>query len=61
MKMIKNTVNWLFKNISDITSLLGAAAITYAAFLLHLIIGFTVLGAFLLLISYFTRANKGGE
>ncbi|MFT8852728.1 MAG: hypothetical protein ABF901_00965 [Leuconostoc suionicum] len=61
MKMIKNTVNWLFKNISDITSLLGAAAITYAAFLLHLIIGFAVLGAFLLLISYFTRSNKGGE
>ncbi|OQJ73337.1 hypothetical protein BMS77_02120 [Leuconostoc pseudomesenteroides] len=59
--MIKNTVNWLFKNISDITSLLGAAAITYAAFLLNLIIGFAVLGAFLLLISYFTRSNKGGE
>ena len=59
--MIKNTVNWLFKNISDITSLLGAAAITYAAFLLHLIVGVVVLGAFLLLISYFTRSNKGGE
>ncbi len=59
--MIKNTVNWLFKNISDITSLLGAAAITYAAFFLHLIVGFVVLGAFLLLISYFTRSNKGGE
>ncbi|MBZ5968976.1 hypothetical protein [Leuconostoc gasicomitatum] len=61
MKMIKNTVAWLFKNISDITSLLGAAAITYAAFLLHLIAGFAVLGAFLLLISVFTRHNKGGE
>jgi len=59
--MIKNTANWLFKNISDITSLFGAAAITYAAFLLHLIVGFVVLGAFLLLISYFTRSNKGGE
>ncbi|WP_273728955.1 hypothetical protein [Leuconostoc mesenteroides] len=61
MKIIKSTVNWLFKNISDITSLMGAAAITYAAFLLHLIVGFVVLGAFLLLISYFTRSNKGGE
>lgn len=47
--------NWLIKNISDITSVLGAAAITYAAFLVHIIIGFTVLGVFLLVMSWLTR------
>lgn len=49
------------KYISDISSILGAAAITLAAFLLHIIAGFVVLGAFLLLVSWFTRDIKGGE
>ncbi|CUR63448.1 hypothetical protein C122C_0810 [Leuconostoc gelidum subsp. gasicomitatum] len=49
------------KYISDISSVLGAAAITLAAFLLHIIVGFIVLGVFLLAISWFTREIKGGE
>ena len=49
------------KDISDISSILGAAAISLAAFLLHIIAGFVVLGVFLLLISWFTRDIKGGE
>lgn len=49
------------KYLSDISSILGAAAITLAAFLLHTIVGFVVLGVFLLLISWFTRDIKGGE
>jgi hypothetical protein len=49
------------KYISNISSILGAVAITAAAFLVHVIAGLVVMGVFLIIISWFTRDSGDHE